>query len=193
MMNKKELGIIASLSESSFNHAEKLHSACAYAIRKAYAGNSEFAQAVVDAVRVKERIEVAGFLKRWGLNTDRIGTTYKIGGPRNQKMQRKHVTGCADDIGYFRLVDAHVPTPKSPKEPEGTFTQQANDALKGLIDRMKKQGREEVAALIGQRAGGRHWSLKFDNLAPTTEDIDAMMSLLTERIAARTVEVAQAA
>ena len=139
-LKASETKLVASLGSSSFNNAGLMHEACVLAIRKGYSNaedKGEFGQAICNAVTVSNRIECARFLRKWGLNVTIEGKAVTIGAPRDPKQQAKHIIACANDIGFFQLVDAHVKPKSDRKAPTGTVLEQANEAITKLINRMK--------------------------------------------------------
>ena len=113
-LSAKESKIVLALGSSSFNNAILKHEACILAVRKAYgdkADQGELARAIVDAVTVKDRIEVGRFLRKWGLNVTIDGKTVTVGNIRDPKAQAKHVSG---DRKSTRLNSSHSQQSRMP-------------------------------------------------------------------------------
>jgi len=158
-LTKTEVKVVASLGLQSFEHAQDLHAACVGAVRKAY-GNledkGEFGQAIVDAVRISERVETGRFLRKWGLNVTIENKTVIIGDVVNRKRQAEHLSGVTEDLGFFQLVDAHVPAKKEPKAKTGLVSDQADEAIKALVKRVANDAtRGELAGLVAAEINNR--------------------------------------
>lgn len=158
MLTAKETKLVQALSASSFNNAGLMHEAGVLSVRKAYGDKEdkgELARAFCNGLTVNNRIEFARFLRKWGLDVAIDGKTVTVGGIRDPRNQARHVKACADDIAFWKLVDAHVKPKAEPKVPTGTVAEQADAAIAALVARMKTAKNNplgpEVAGLINQR------------------------------------------
>jgi len=179
-LNKSESAFVSKLMDASFGNAELMHEGGVMSVKKAYAGNVHFARACYNALRVKDRAEFAGFLKRYGLNVTKIDrTNFDIGGVLNPKNQRKHIEGAKADIAYFRLVDAHVPQRKSPKEDTRTPMQIAQQALEAAINRAEKVN-PRAADIVREKINTPKWVSELMAFNVTDEEASMLIDALTE-------------
>jgi hypothetical protein len=200
MLTKTETKVVMSLGQDSFEHAQDLHAACVGAVRKAY-GNmedkGEFGQAIVDAVRVTERVETGRFLRKWGLNVTIDHKSVIVGDVVNRKNQAKHLTGCVEDLAHFQLVDAHCKAKAAPKAKTGSVSEQADEAIAALVKRVKADATrgelaESVAAEINNRLSQKVVTVEVGTVLTITDaqgnatdlsqaDYDLFMEFMNKR------------
>lgn len=152
-LTKKETAIVAALTTAGFAYGESVWNACKLSIMKAYRQNDsgEFAQAVVDAVLVKDKKAVAAYFRRAMLNVLIDGKSISVGAPVDAKYQSKAFAFMAANVP-LAMVDAHVKAKSDkPKELKGFAKDRASKALGSLITRLKESD-PDAALLLNEMA-----------------------------------------
>jgi hypothetical protein len=166
-----EFGAINSAVSSLIHSVAGLNEQARYGVRKAYSDkedNGAFCQTLFNATPDKHKAELASFFRRQGLNVVRDGwkdTKSIIGGVINQSRQKTVIDRLPMENALALTVKPKREVIK--KDPEGTWAEQADDEIKKLIARTKKE-RPEVAGLINQR---------FQAAAPQRVEVEVVTPL----------------
>ncbi len=182
-LTKKETAIVAALSTSGFAYGESVWNACKMAIMKAYRQNDagEFAQAVVDAVLVKDKKAVAAYFRRAMLNVLIDGKTISVGAPVDAKYQSKAFAFMGENVP-LAMVDAHVKQKSDkPKELKGFAKDRAAKRLGQVIASMKESDPDAALILneMAQLADVKSTLSPLADCKPSADEVHELVEYLT--------------
>jgi len=190
-LNKSFVSRVTALVGGAEKTNVSLFVVCKYAINKAFSGEKEYAQYLMDTLPVSHRREVSSFLRRCSINV--VSQDAKASGKRDQYLvggvldPKKQSTVQArlndweavhmgktprpadftGDVLHFEERAYKAPTKKVLSVEKADIEKRARDAVTALIGQLKKREDTEAAAVLN-----RLWTTK-------SEFTEAEMCLIT--------------
>lgn len=184
MLNKTELSLIFRATEKTDAAFVLLNDVARKAVRKAYSNpedKGEYARVLFQHCADSLKSGLARFFRTCGLAVTLDGkrdTLSAIGDVLDRSRQSKVFEGLDEKEAF--VLDLAEKAKKARTAPDGTWAEQADKAIKGLIARTKKE-HPEVAGLINQRLQTpAPWVAKLTSLGMDDAEINAVIDFITE-------------
>lgn len=181
MLKASELSLIFRATDKTDAAFELLNEVARAAVRKAYSNpedKGEYARTLFQHCADSLKSGLARFYRACGLNVTLDGkrdTLSTIGDVLDRSRQAK-VFETLDEREAF-VLDMADKVKKGKTAPDGTWAEQADKAIKGLIARQKKE-HPEVAGIINQRLQRPGWMVQIETLGLSDAEVEEVVEFV---------------